>query len=107
MRSNWPKADAGALVLRVVPIGIDSTEPDQGREVPLPQDLPPGGELKMVLATDRFPSSWARVPLKVEPAFASVGQVEVPPGIADLRIAVNPVFPEVAAARATVESRVR
>jgi hypothetical protein len=107
MRSNWPKADAGALVLRIVPIGVEPGESGQGREIPLPHDLPPGGELKMVLPADRLPSSWTKLPLQVEPAFATVGQVEVPPGMADLRIAVDRVSPEVAGAQPTGESRTR
>jgi hypothetical protein len=107
LRSNWPKADAGALVLRIVPIGVDPLESGQGREIPLPQDLPPGGRLQMVLPADRLPSSWAKLSLKVEPAFAGVGEVEVPPPMADLRISEERLAPDVAGSRSTAESRTR
>jgi hypothetical protein len=107
LRSNWPKADAGALVLRIVPIGGDTMESSPVREIPLPEDLPPGGRLRLVLRADRLPASWAKLPWKIEPAFAGVGEVEVPPPIADLRISEERLAPDVAGSPPTAESRTR
>jgi hypothetical protein len=104
LRSDWTKADAGALVLRIAPIGVDPAESTREREIPLPQDLPPGGRLKLVLRSDRLPSSWATLPLKVEPAFASVGELEVPAQTADLQIREEPHSADVAGSRPTIES---
>ena len=55
----------------------------------MPQDLPPGGRLKMTVPADRLPSSWANRPLTVEPSFTGVGRREASAQTADLKIAVE------------------
>jgi len=107
LRSQWAEANAGAIVLRFVPIGLDPREPDPGREIPLPQDLPAGGCLKVAVPADRLPSSWAKLPLQVEPSFVRVGHVEASPRAADLKISVDGLATEVARSRAPAEERKR
>jgi len=107
LRSQWAGANAGAIVLRFEPIGLNPREPDPGREIPLPQDLPAGGCLKVAVPADRLPSTWAGLSLRVEPSFARVGHVEASPQAADLKISVDEVATEVARSRAPAEERKR
>jgi hypothetical protein len=96
LRSRWEKLDAGAMVLRIAPVGAVADAADAGRELPLPADLPPGGRLKLVVPADRWPSSWKDLPLRVLPTFARVGHVEAAAGSADLTIAADRPATEIA-----------
>lgn len=107
LRSRWEKLDAGALVLRIAPAGSIANEADAERELMLPADLPPGGRLTVAVPADRWPSSWAGLPLRVEPTFARVGHREAAPGSADLTIAVDRPAAEIARPHATAEVRSR
>jgi hypothetical protein len=107
LRSSWSKADAGALVLKVAPIGVDPGGSNPEQEIPLPRDLPPGGRLRMVLPADRLPSSWANLSLRIEPSFAGVGAVEVPPELADLKISAGRLTADAAGSVPAAESRTR
>jgi hypothetical protein len=87
IRSIWPRANDGGLVLRVAPHGADVSDPSNVREIPLPQDLPPGGNLSLALPSDRLPASWANLALDVEPVFTATGQEELSPLRENVRIA--------------------
>ena len=79
MRSQWIRASDGGIVLRFSL--LEDRLPGQSRiarEIPMPQDLPPGGRLKLTVPADRLPASWANLPLKIEPSFTGVGQAEAP-----------------------------
>jgi hypothetical protein len=86
LRSQWSKATAGAIVLSIAPVGVDTGESNEPREIPLPRDLAAGDRLTMTVPTDRLPPSWANRPLRVEPSFAQVGHREASPQSADLKI---------------------
>jgi len=96
LRSQWAQANAGAVVLRFVPIGLDPREPEQDREIPLSRDIPAGASLKVAVPADRLPSTWANLALRVEPSFAGVGHVEASPQTADLKISVDGLATELA-----------
>lgn len=104
LRSRWDNLDAGALVLRIAPADPAAGE---GRELMLPADLPPGGRLTVTVPADRWPSSWAGSPLRVEPTFARVGSREAAPGSADLTIAADRPAAEIARPASKDEIRSR
>jgi hypothetical protein len=89
MRSRWPKANAGALVLRVAPLGTGAPEADEFWELPLPEDIPPGGSLRVKLRSDRFPASWAGQTLRVQPAFAGLSPLPESPQRADIKLSLR------------------
>jgi hypothetical protein len=89
LRSRWIRAVDGGIVLSVAPVGADAASVETAREIPLPEDLPPCGRLKITVPTDRLPLSWANLPLRIEPSFTGVGQTEAPPARADLKIAIE------------------
>jgi hypothetical protein len=101
MRSRWPRANAGALVLRVAPQGAVSSEADQAQEIPLPRDLPPGGRLRLDIPPDRLPASWADRVLRVEPAFAGLGAPTESSRNADIKMSVDQLPDGVARAQTT------
>jgi hypothetical protein len=89
LRSQWLRASDGGIVLSCTPVGHDSGATEAAREIPLPEDLPPGGRLTMTIPADRLPSSWANWPLRIEPTFSGVGRTELAAVRADLRIAIE------------------
>jgi hypothetical protein len=89
LRSRWPKANAGGLVLRVWTAGGDPRETSAMREIPLQADIPPGGRLKFDLPCNRLPPTWERLSLIAEPAFAEVGQGAESPEKADIKLSVD------------------
>jgi hypothetical protein len=89
LRSQWITASDGGIVLRFSPTGGDIKAREEFQEVPLPRDLPPGGRLKITVPADRLPSSWANLPLTVEPSFTGVGRREASAQTADLKIEVE------------------
>jgi hypothetical protein len=107
LRSSWPRADAGALVLRVAPLGVGPTKSGGEREIPLPRDLQAGGQLRMALPDDRIPASWSGLPLRVELSFTDVGAVEAAPAVADLKISVIETAPRIAGAHSADEPPTR
>jgi hypothetical protein len=107
LRSRWPKANTGALVLRFTPMGVVATDSDGAREVPLPEDLPPGGRLDVVVPTDRLPWNWANRPLRVEPSFVGLDTIEAPPAMSELRIAADRPAAELARSRPPHQPPVR
>jgi hypothetical protein len=107
LRSRWPRADAGALVLRVMPAGIDPGEPDGAREISLPEDLAPNARLAVSIPADRLPPGWADRPLRVEPAFAGLPCAVAATATADVRISVEARRSPAAAARASEPSQTR
>ena len=89
MRSQWIRASDGGIVLRFAPFAANSQTGEMAREIPMPQDLPPGVRLKVTVPADRLPTSWANRALKIEPSFTGVGQVEVVAERADLKISIE------------------
>jgi hypothetical protein len=96
MRSQWQRASDGGLVLRLSATNGGSGADDLAWELPMPADLPPGGQIKVVIPTDRIPVSWVGRPLKVEPSFTGVGHAEVSSMPADLTIAIDESPTEIA-----------
>jgi hypothetical protein len=86
LQSRWPRARAGALVLRVAPQGVETAGPNEARELPLPCDLPPGARLNLEVPADRLPPEWADLSLRAEPAFTGVAQAEASSEEADIKI---------------------
>jgi hypothetical protein len=99
IQSRWLKAGFGGLVLRVAPVAADSNEPDDGRDIPLADDLTPAGRLNVVLPLDRLPETWCSRPLRIAPSFAGIGHAEAPAPIAELKLAVAPGAPKAEVAR--------
>ncbi len=93
LRSRWKKAGFGALVLRFTPLAGDSAEPGDGREIPLPYDLPPGGRLSVTIPLDRLPATWCDRPVRVEPSFTGIGRADAPPHAAEIKLAVEGAEP--------------
>ena len=71
-------------------------ESDLSREISLPEDLPPGGRLNVVIPTDRLPLRWAKTSVQVVPTVAGVGQREVAPERADLKLSIEQRSTEIA-----------
>jgi hypothetical protein len=107
LRSSWPRADAGALILRVAPLGGGPIESGNEREIPLPRDLQAGGQLRMALSDDRIPPSWSDLPLRVELSFKDVGAVEAPLASADLKISAVETAARVAGSHSADEPATR
>jgi hypothetical protein len=76
IRSRWPRANSGSLVLRLAPHGSDLSDPENVREFLVPQDLPPGGIVRLPLSPDRLPPTWAHRRLDVEPIYSGTGGAE-------------------------------
>ncbi len=89
LRSQWISASDGGIVLKFSPFGGDSLAREEFQAVPLQEDLPPGGRLRLTVAADRLPSSWANQTLTVGPSFTGVGRRNAPAQTADLKIAVE------------------
>jgi hypothetical protein len=89
LRSRWTKASAGAMVLRFEPYGGGALLTDPAREISLPEDLPPGGQLNVVIPTDRLPAQWVKIPMQVLPTIAGVGERLVAPDRADLKLSIE------------------
>jgi len=107
LRSRWPRANTGGLVLRVWPKGGDPSRAEEAREIPLPEDLPPGGRLKVDLGPNRLPPSWASMTLIAEPALAGVGQGTESPEKANIKISVERQPRDIARLRPRHEARKR
>ena len=97
MRSQWIRASDGGIVLRFSPFITDRQTGEVMREIPMPQDLPPGVRLKVTVPADRLPTSWANRALKIEPSFTGVGQAEAVAERADLKISIEKRLTDVAA----------
>jgi hypothetical protein len=89
LRSQWTGASAGAMVLRFEPADGGARGFALSREIPLPEDLPPGGRLNVVIPTDRLPFRWAKTSVQVVPTVTGVGEREVAQERADLKLSVE------------------
>jgi hypothetical protein len=107
LRSQWPEASDGGIVLRFSPDVFDELAGHEFQEVPLPRDLAPGDRLKITVPADRLPAGWASLPLTVEPSFARVGGREVSAQTADLKIAVEEASSVIARTPSESEDRKR
>jgi hypothetical protein len=96
LRSQWTGASAGAMVLRFEPADGGALESALSREIPLPEDLPPGGLQNVVIPTDRLPFRWAKTSVQVVPTVAGVGERKVAPARADLKLSVEQWSTEIA-----------
>jgi hypothetical protein len=101
LKSDWPQASAGAIVLKIGPIVSGREQVGDAREIPLPGDLPPGGRLTVAVPADRLPPEWSQRALEIEPAFTQVGQIEAAPQSADLKIFVDVPATQVAGSGAS------
>jgi hypothetical protein len=84
------------MVLRFEPADGGALESALSREMPLPEDLPPGGHLNVVIPTDRLPFRWAKASVQVVPTVAGVGERKVAPERADLKLSVEQRSTEIA-----------
>jgi hypothetical protein len=89
LKSQWIRASDGGMVLKFALSGTDCGAVDAAREIPMPEDLPPGGCVKLRVPADRLPSSWVGRALTIEPSFSGVGQAEAPAETADLRLSIK------------------
>jgi hypothetical protein len=107
LRSIWLKASDGGIVLSFAPVSGGGGTSEPPRELLLPEDLPPGGRLKVTVPFDRLPPNWASRPLVIEPSFAGVGRNEVAPAKAGLKISIERTTTKIARDRPVSETRSR
>ena len=69
---------------------------DPAREISLPEDLPPGGQLNVVIPADRLPAQWVKMRIRIMPTIAGVGEREVAPERADLKLSIEERSTEIA-----------
>jgi len=107
LRSPWLKASDGGMVLSLAPADAAFGSVEAAREIPLAQDLPAGGRLKVRIPTDRLPPFWASLPLLIEPSFIGVGRTEALPERADLKISIAGSTTDIARRPGAAEIRSR
>jgi hypothetical protein len=89
LRSQWLRASDGGIVFKFSCAGRYPGPAESTREVPLPEDVPPGGRLKVRVPVDRLPASWAGRTLEIEPSFSGLGQAEAPAETADIKLSIT------------------
>lgn len=103
LRSQWTRASDGGIVLRFSLLDARPGEAEIAREIPVPEDLAPGGRMTVLIPTDRLPSSWAGRPLRIEPSFSGVGHAEATTATADLKFSIKDVSGNIARTSRPVE----
>ncbi len=107
LRSAWLRAGDGGMVLKLVGSSPAANLPVAEWEVPVPEDLPPGGRLTIRLPADRVPGQWSGQTFEIVPSFKGVGHALASKESADIMISARTVSSVSKAARGDSEARRR